>query len=255
MLNIALCEDQPSDIDNICALVEEYRVHNPQALLRVTTFSSADCFLKSVYEGAHYDICLLDVILPGMDGIAAAKALRKADLDIIIIFTTISKEFAVEAFSVKAANYLIKPVSRANLFSALDQAIATLGWRVERYTAIQTQKGDRMEKLSGILCVEVMGHSLCYHLADGSHVMSKVLRIPFEQAAADLFSNGNFIRPHRSFLVNTNSIQRLTKNAFVLENGMYVPISRLRYAEVKDQYMQYLTNMDGSSRRNGPADD
>lgn len=255
MLNIALCEDQLSDIDRIHVFLSEYRDHNPYALFRVAVFSNAADILASVEAGNHYDICLMDVIMPGMDGITAAKALRAANSDVVIIFTTVSKEFAVEAFSVKAANYLIKPIAREEFFVAMDQAIASLGRQVERYTTIHTQRGNQMEKLSDILCVEVMGHSLCYHLSEDRQVKSKVLRVSFEEAAADLFEDSCFIRPHRSFLVNARFIHKLTKNSFLMDNGMQVPISRLRYADVKDQYMQYLTNMNGTARRKRHADD
>ena len=65
-------------------------------------------FLEAFEE--HYDIYLLDVVMPGLNGIELAKEIRSSDKAADIIFLTSSPEFAVESYTVKASNYLVKPV-------------------------------------------------------------------------------------------------------------------------------------------------
>ena len=73
----------------------------------------------------HYDIYLLDVVMPGLNGIELAKEIRSSDKAADIIFLTSSPEFAVESYTVKASNYLVKPVSRDRLVEALDDIMRT----------------------------------------------------------------------------------------------------------------------------------
>ena len=67
-------------------------------------------------KGVHYDVILLDICMPGMNGIQCAKDIRQYDNLVKIIFLTSSTEYAVESYSVKAHNYLLKPTQKKDLF-------------------------------------------------------------------------------------------------------------------------------------------
>ena len=70
-----------------------------------------------------FDIILLDVVMPLLNGIEAANELREKDKNVKIVFLTSSPEFAVASYTVKASNYLLKPVEPAKLFACLDELI------------------------------------------------------------------------------------------------------------------------------------
>lgn len=238
MLRIAVCEDAPAEAANIARLLEAYGREHPDRRQLVDRYPSAEKLLEAQEGRRRYDLYLLDIIMPGLGGIELARALNRQGR-VPVIFITSSKEHALEAFSARAVNYLVKPVTLGALSAAIDDALALFRAPPEVYTRIPSLHDGQMAKLSDIVYVEVTGHRLSYHLAGGETVKSKVLRIPFEQVAKDLIDDPRFLRPHRSFLVNAEYIVLFSREAILLEGDIHIPISRLRYAEVKASYMQH----------------
>ena len=96
----------------------------------------------------NYDVLLLDIIMPGLNGIGAAREIRENDRSIPIIFLTSSPEFAVESYRVRAFDYLLKPVNGEELFRSLDNIYA-LKQSKKRDDAGSSSKRPRLCK---ILC-------------------------------------------------------------------------------------------------------
>lgn len=244
MLRVAICEDAGADADQIIRMLTRYQENNPQLQIEHFLFQDAADLLDAVKCGRHFDLYLLDIVMPGMDGIQLARALREEGSRSMIIYLTASSEYAVEAFSVRAVNYLLKPVADDVFFAALDDAIGGLGSQIETFTVVQTVEGGVRVALSRIICVEVTGHVLHYTLCDGRTLRSKVLRVSFDKTIADLREAG-FMRPHQSFAVNPAWITGFTTREFQMANGMRIPISRLRYPEIKAAYMRFLAQRGG----------
>lgn len=240
MLRIAVCEDVRSEAGQVNEMLEQYQLMRPHLRLQTEVYFSADELLDALDEGKRYELYLLDIMMPGTSGIDLARTLHAKVGRVAVIFTTYSQEHAVEAFSARAINYLLKPLTIEKLAAAIDDVLTMLGSRVDAYACIPTQQAEHMVKFSDIIYVEVTGHRLSYFLAGGTVLTSKVLRIPFEAAAKDLLADGRFLRPHRSFLVNAEYIDRLTRTAVILTGDVHIPISRLRFPEVKAGYMRFL---------------
>ncbi|MDL2293132.1 LytTR family DNA-binding domain-containing protein [Ruminococcaceae bacterium OttesenSCG-928-D13] len=244
-MRVAICEDTPMEADFLLEMLDMYQATVPHIRIEVEHFESAEALVEALSIGRDYQLFLLDIIMPGMDGMSLAHALRERAGRCAIIFLTSSPEFAVEAFAVKAADYLVKPVQKARLFEAMDSAIAALGDAVEATTVIPAQEYDLTVRLGDIITVEVTGHTLTYRLAGGKTVVSKVLRISFEQATAALAADPRFLCPHRSYLLNMAHVERLTKDAFLMRGGAEVPLSRLRQAESRQKYADFLARSGG----------
>lgn len=240
MLNIAVCEDQWEESNQICELIRRYQVKCPHLQIRTEQFEGPDELIAAVQKGSKYHLFILDILMPQMNGISLARALSSIEDHPAIIFITSSPDFAVEAFSVRAVDYLLKPIGENSVHQALDRAVDALGNRIDTYAVIRTAGADQQVKISEIICVEVMGHSLCYYLTDNNKMVSKVLRISFEEATKDLMNDMRFIRPHRSFLINSAFVKNFSKTELLMENGMRIPISRLRFPDVKKEYLAYL---------------
>lgn len=243
MIRIAICDDTPMEADYLYELVEGFHSPLPHIPLRAERFASAEAVLEALEVGAPFDIYLLDIILPGMDGVALARELvRRAEAS-RIIFLTNSEDYAIEAFALRAADYLVKPVERSRLYDVLSRLITELGRKMEPTVYLQTPRMAIPVKLSEIVAVEVMGHTLRYLLTGGREYNSKALRISFEQATEELMADARFLRPHRSYIVNLAHVEKLGKYQFHMAGGAVVPISRLRFTEVKQAYLNYLAEM------------
>ncbi len=239
-MRIAICEDTAMEAEFLCELLRRYQQKTPHIRLELALFESAEALVQALQARQNYDLYLLDIIMPGMDGMSLARELRRREAECVIVFLTSSPDFALEAFSVKAFDYLVKPVEKERLFEAVDDAIATLGRRVEATATIQTPELDLTVKRGDIVAVEVTGHTLAYSLADGRRLVSKVLRIPFAEATAGLLEDPRFFSPHRSFLINLAHLQKLDKDCLQMAGGLLVPVSRLRYGQLKQCYAAYL---------------
>lgn len=91
-----------------------------QTELSCQGFENAVDLLASI-EHQNYDLLFLDVLMPGLNGLQAAREIRQKNDRIKIVFLTSSPEYAVESYSVQATNYLLKPATEERLFPILDQ--------------------------------------------------------------------------------------------------------------------------------------
>lgn len=128
MLHIAICDDQADQIQKIREASEKY-FQNRKEHVDYQTFENAFAFIEAVDKGDFFDIVLLDVCMPGILGTDVARELRDHHSRAEIIFLTTSDEFAVEAFEVKATDYLLKPFTQAQFSKAMDRAIAYIRQR------------------------------------------------------------------------------------------------------------------------------
>ena len=101
MIKVAFCDDDVSVLGEVSALVDQYRVERNQEI-GYAAFKSPLELLAEVERGMRFDILFLDVIMPGQNGISAAKEIRKYDCSVKIIFLTSSSEFAVQSYTVNA---------------------------------------------------------------------------------------------------------------------------------------------------------
>lgn len=168
MLHIAICDDQQDQIQKIREAAEKY-FQNRKENMSCQTFENAFAFVEAVDKGALFDIVLLDVCMPGILGTDVARELRDHHSRAEIIFLTTSDEFAVEAFEVKATDYLLKPFTQAQFAKAMDRAIAYIRQRNSAKVIFRLVGGGvRVEEIAQILFLESHGHVLEIYLADGS---------------------------------------------------------------------------------------
>lgn len=250
MLRIAICEDTSAEAERLLELLERYYHSHPHLPLQTSLFSGGGALLEALDAERAFDLYLLDILMPDLDGIELARTLRRRGEQAPVLYLTTSLEHAIPAFSVRALDYLVKPVEEAALFRALDDAVSALGGRVDTSTVVRTAEGDCRVSLGDISYVEVTGHVLHYHLAGGRVLSSRAVRVSFDRAVEDLSADPRFLRPHQSYLVNVRHVVRLLPREFTLDGGQRVPISRLRYAEVRDAYLDHLARA-GSCLRGG----
>ncbi len=239
-MRMAVCDDSALDSLHLKPLLQRYGAEHPEILLTVDWFSAPDGLLEA---GASYDLYLLDILLGQTTGIELAQALRARGEEADILFLTSSPDFALSAFSVHAADYLLKPVAENALFAALGRAAEA--WQRRRREARQhtfsfrAPDGLNTVTVEQILYIEILGHTPYFHLEDRA-VRGSELRIPFEEAMTPLLRMGCFLHPHRSYFVSAAHIVSLTPQSVRLSNGETIPVVRTRSAEVKAQYLDYL---------------
>ena len=123
MIQIGFCDDDLSILSELRVLLDRYRVER-NVEIASAAFQSPLELLTEIERGTRFDILLLDVMMPGENGIDTAREIRRYDQSVKIIFLTSSAEFAVESYTVGAYFYQLKPIWQESFFRLLDSVIA-----------------------------------------------------------------------------------------------------------------------------------
>lgn len=140
MLHIAICDDDAAELAQTRALLDEFLASRALAA-RVREFAAGKELLFDLEDSGAYDLYLLDVVMPEMNGIELGVKLRETDEHGAIIYLTTSEDFAIDSYSARAFWYLVKPVAPDKLFPVLDKAVAALQKRLDEGIAVKTRDG------------------------------------------------------------------------------------------------------------------
>lgn len=236
-MKIVLCDDNKQELLKISQFVDEYiSCRFAQYKFEVYCFESSMELCNQIEGGKHFDIFLLDVLMPGLNGMDLASEIRLKDNIAKIIFLTSSPEFAVESYSVNAFNYLLKPVQKDKLFSVLDKATSDIGSNNKKFVVVKTQTGMFKVFMHELIYVEVIGRTIFFYLSNGMVIESNST---ISQAESVLLADNRFIKPHRSFIVNLDYVKNLSQDGFTTTSNKLIPISRNVFKEVKQAYINY----------------
>src|SRR5690349_1196819 len=122
-LRVLIADDEPLAAERLQLLLAK-----AEGAQLVGTASDGDSAIN-LAEAVSPDVLLLDIAMPGLDGIGVARALAALSPSPAVVFVTAFDQFAVAAFEVEAVDYLMKPVEPARLQRALDRAQSYLQQR------------------------------------------------------------------------------------------------------------------------------
>lgn len=233
-MKIAVCDDEKQFVDAICPLLKQWAEKN-SIKLTLYRFNNGDDLIAA-HRNICMDLIILDIIMPLLNGMDAARELRKENQAVPIIFLTSAKEFAVDSYEVKAFHYLIKPVDELKLFLVLDDFLKTVTLPQSLFTA-QTDKGFCKIVVDDVDYLEAQNKEVLVHLSNGKTIAIRELFSKCEE----IFSLENgFFRCHRSYIVNLNNIEQFTKSEIITSLKSGIPISRNRYVAFKETYFNHM---------------
>lgn len=239
-VRIAVCDDERICLSSAAAAAEEYQKQHPERSLRFEMFAHPEDLLEAAEKIGGYDIYILDVVMPGLDGIALGAKLRSAGYEGKIIYLTSSEEYSLDAFRVKAFDYLLKPINAEAFFRAMDEAVASIAEKKDKYLLIKAK--NRIVKLSydSILYAEYSRRSVCYHLLNGRTVSSVTLRTTFAEAMAELTADRRFILSGQSMAVNLDHITEIENEAVVFDFGYRAFLGEKNCRKLRSTWSKYL---------------
>lgn len=238
-MHIAICDDDAQELNRIADLISSY-AKEQHVSIRMKTFINAEDMLRAAQtEGfTHY---FLDVMMPCMDGITAAQEIRTFDTEARIVFLTSFVEYAYQSYSVKAYDYLLKPAEQDRVFELLRQFQAQENCG-EACIFIQNGRSFFRIPFAQLACLEVNRKKLYFQMEDGRVLQIAGTLSEFEH---ELLARREFIKIHRSYIVNLNQISELSPEGCILISGKNLPISRLLYDRVRKKYMTHLFGDEG----------
>ena len=239
-LRALIVEDEPLARSRLSRLLEAYR--DVELIGECDNVPDA----AEAVEREHPDILFLDIQMPQATGFELLQALR-AGIRPVVIFTTAHPEFAIDAFELEAADYLLKPFDEARLGRALERARRAVGGGATRTELPKNGHPQRRErfavrakgeivfvKTANIEWIEAEGNYVRLHVGQTSHLV----RLSMHRVE-ELLDPALFARVHRSAIVNLDAVRKLVANvdgsyAVILVSGASITVGASYRARVED---------------------
>ncbi len=229
MIQIALIENSKEDEALFCKIAQEFFQTIKEAY-QVHAYENAEDFLASYKKQFH--LVFMDIELEKMNGMDAAKELRKLDSDVILIFLTNLAHYAIAGYEVNAMDYILKPITPGAFHLKIPKALALMKQQKKKNIHIFSRNEIHTFSTDELYYVEVQSHRLYYHTSQGIFDV----RGAISDVEEDLYPF-DFRRCHHSFLVNLKFVTSIQGNE-VLVGGDILQLSRPK----KKVFINELTN-------------
>lgn len=230
-LKIAICEDNRED-EQFLRITLENILEARGLSYSLISFTSGEQMLAAL-EKEDFDLSFIDIYLGEVNGVTVARKVREKNKYATIIFTTSSKEFMSEGYSVGAAHYLVKPFQAKQIMDGLDRGLQVMN-EDNSYSEFVINRRKEIIFHRDIKYVESQRRCCVLHTITGEKALYGKLS-EIEESIKD----ARFLRCHRSYLVNMDNVMDLTKEDFHLYSGERIPINRKTTGAIKEAYMKY----------------
>ena len=191
-------------------------------------------------QSDEVDVVFLDIQMPGLSGIELAQVLSRFRTPPKIVFVTAHEEHAVDAFEVRAVDYVLKPVRADRLAEAVRRVVDDgdhAPTSQDLVVPVELGGVTRLVRRSDVTHVEAQGDYARLHTSDGSHL----LRVPLTQLESE-WGPAGFVRIHRSLLVALAHVTELRMDgghcSVRLSDGSELGVSRRQTRELRDLYLR-----------------
>lgn len=241
-MRIAICDDEAACLSRVRAVAEEYK--NDKGV-GYDIFSHPEDLLEAAEKLGGYDIYILDVIMPSLNGIQLGQKLRDAGYDGKIIYLTSSEEYSLDAFRVRAFDYLIKPISKDAFYRAVDEAAATISEKKDKSLLVKAKERSVKLTYDSIMYAEFNKRAVVYYLVGGRRVESTTLRTTFSAAMTDLLADRRFTACGQSMVVNLDHVTEVENTAVVFGTTYRPFLGEKNCRKLRDAWAEYLFGQEG----------
>lgn len=231
---IAIVEDENDAAEKLSGFIARF-FEKKNLSFKLDRFSDGSEFLEK-YRPV-YDVVFMDIEMPHMNGMDAAKELRTIDCNVVLIFVTNMSKYAVKGYLVDALGYMVKPITYFQFLAQMEKACVHVALKQGRKISLKLVDGMKALSTNEILYIESIGHKLVYHTFKEEFNVYRTMN----EAERELnVGCKTFFYCHRSILVNMNFVTAIDKNG-VTVGGVLLPVSRLRYKEFIDDFCNFMS--------------
>lgn len=230
-----ICEDDVGSLNYISRhLRSEFasRGYN----LKTDAYTTGDGLLEKWTSGdLPYDICFMDIDMPGRSGIEVCRQIRRRHADTPVVFISNKEDLVFQSFEVQPFRFIRKSHFDEELPSLVSAILRRFHELENTGIAVKELHSSRLINIDSrrVIYIEAMG-KMCRMVLDGEP------DVTFQYNLSDLktsLAGEGFLHPHRSYLVNFRFIKSIRKDCVLLDNNETLPLSRLRAQEIRGQYL------------------
>lgn len=231
---VAVVDDEATARAKLLEYLERYQ-RETQQVFDIRVFEDGAALIANYRP--IYDIILMDMRMPAVDGMSAAEAIRAVDSHVVLIFVTNLAQYAVKGYRVGALSYLLKPVTYFSVAEELSRAIRTL--RAREAESVLVGSGSELHRvvLGDIVYVESKKHRNIVHTLSDSFGYLGALR-----DLDEMLSGHGFFRINSYYLANLQHVLGVAGHDARMSNGDVLKVARAR----RRDFMAALTDYLGS---------
>lgn len=232
MYRFAVCDDDFFYREQVARMVRGFAAWRDLGC-RVDCFAEAAPLLAAC-EVCRYDAVFLDIQMPRMNGLEAARRLRALWPGVPVIFVSAFCEYAPEGYVLRAFRYLCKDRLETCMGPCLEDLLAE---KLAPCTLEVPVDGEVCRvNLARVEHLQLDGHTVEFHFVDSAPPLPCRMNLT---RLEELLAGKPFLRTQRGFFVNLCQTQRLRRFEFVMRNGRSVPVSERRYNRVRATYLEW----------------
>ena len=198
MYNVAIVEDSREATELLVSYFDKF-AQETETKFSVVTFDDAFSFLENY--SPVFNMVLMDINMPNMDGMEASHRLREIDTTVTLIFVTNMAQYAIRGYEVGAADFIVKPVHYYDFRLKLGRALSRIDMQNRQKISIKIDDSIKCVSAADIMYVEVSKHKLIYHLPDETLESYGTLK-----QAEEALRGCNFVRCNQCYLVNLSYV-------------------------------------------------
>lgn len=221
MLHILIVEDTPEEAAVLRGHLERYATEHSLDL-NVVWLNNALDFLE---DRPRADLIFMDIDMPGINGLDAARQLRERDAVTPLVFVTNLAQYAVRGYEVDAVDFMVKPVRYADFSMRMTRALRAVNRTARHSLTVKTREGLQLFPASDLLFVDTQGHDVAYHVAGEQAPF--VVRDSLRNVEAEL-RDLSFVRLSSSALANMAHVRRVRGDEVTLSDGTVLFMSRAK---------------------------
>ena len=234
MFRIAICDDEATSLVLNKSITEKI-LKEENIDFEIETFQSMSDLLEvmmRVRPTQGFDVLLSDILTTEINGIDAAKKIRKLGEQVDIIFISTTADYALEGYQVQALRYLKKPVEMDKLREALLLSYSKHSRKDDIRLFVDNK--EVAIKYEDIFYVESTGREVEISLGDR--------KIVTHEKISDMekyLPEKNFVRCHRSYIVNLSKMENIERYVITMKNGEQIAVSQQLYSDTRFKFYKY----------------
>ncbi len=237
MYQIAICDSEKTESDRVERILRSEQsplAENAFLLKRFT--NTGDLLQETGTENWKPDIILMDINVPEQMGVETVRELhRMGNRGKVILFAS-SAEYALTAFEVEVASYLIKPVSERALFKAIHKILEDKRDDRHQYILLKVDSHIRKFALNDIVYCEAQGKRQCIHMTDGAEVRQNLTMAKIYEMCC---ACQELVKVGASYIIHLGHIESMNAQEAQMDNGQKIYLPRGTYPFLRDKYLDY----------------
>ncbi len=232
-MSIAIVDDEEQFRFKLEACLDDYLdQHSIQA--DIDCFKDAEAFLIA-FEPQKYSIIFMDIYMSRMNGVEAAKEIRKTDESCLLIFCTTSVDHMPDAFACHAFDYMVKPADQTRVSKVMDDALKTIP-KLQKYLSVEADGQTLSIFYSDLISVTSSGHYLSVIQRGGRTI---VTRLTMPELLKKLENDPRFLIINRGILVNMDHVTSMSGSNCQMDNDTSYPIKVRNSTEIIQKWHDY----------------